>query len=95
MKCKQGDIAMIIGGALEGSNANVGKMVRVGVLMGDHSKYGQIWHVHALGQDLVTEYGATGRECDCADEWLDPLPPDALPATNDKLFEPNLIQETV
>lgn len=57
--------------------------------MGEHSKYGRIWHVRSLGLPLVTEYGAVGPECDCAEAWLRKLPPTTtLEASNDALYLP-------
>lgn len=71
---KAGDRAIIIAGALGDKGPNVGKTVRVGLFQGDHSKHGRIWRVH--GDDLVTEYGATGTEVDCSQSWLRKLPPE-------------------
>ena len=68
-------------------NVNVGKIVQVRQWMGEHSKLGHIWHVRSRGNDLITEYGAVGPECDCADDWLRPLPPEALEAANEVHYE--------
>lgn len=76
MNVKKGDRAQIIGGV---DGLNYGVIVEVGELMGEHSKYGPIWHVRSLGPALVTEYGAVGLECDCADAWLRKLPPTTPP----------------
>lgn len=65
---KAGDHAIIIEGALGTTGPNIGKRVRVGLLQGEHSRYGRIWRVH--GEGLTTEYGATGTELDCAQSWL-------------------------
>ena len=70
---KQGDLAIIIAGALGAKGPNIGKQVTVGKLQGEHSEYGRIWRVH--GENLVTEYGAVGSEPDCAASWLQKLPP--------------------
>lgn len=74
---KAGDQAEIIAGALGTKGPNVGKQVRVGLLQGEHSQYGRIWRVH--GENLTTEYGATGSELDCAQEWLRKIEPPAGP----------------
>ena len=73
MNVKQGDIAIIVKSAM---GLNIGRIVEVGDYVGEHSKLGPIWHVRTKGRALVTEYGAIGPECDCADDWLRPLPPD-------------------
>ncbi len=83
---EQGDKAVIIGGT---DNLNCGKIVKVGQYVGDHSKLGVIWHIRSLGLPLVTEYGAVGMECDCADRWLKKLPPETnLLAEVEELFRP-------
>jgi hypothetical protein len=69
---KPGDRARIIGGV---DGLNIGVVVEVGQYLGEHSKYGPIFHVVSLGPDIVTEYGAIGKECDCAAAWLRKLPP--------------------
>lgn len=84
MNVQQGDLAIIVKSV---DGVNIGKIVEVCEFMGNHSKFGPIWHVRSKGNDLVTEYGAVGPECDCADDWLKPLPPDADPAANDSMFE--------
>lgn len=68
-------------------NINVGKIVEVRQWMGQHSKLGHIWHVRSRGNDLITEYGAVGPECDCADDWLIPLPPEVNDASNDAVYD--------
>ena len=65
---KSGDQATIIEGALGTKGPNIGKQVRVGLRMGEHSQHGVIWRVHGTG--LTTEYGAMGTELDCAQSWL-------------------------
>lgn len=70
---KSGDIAIIIAGALGDKGPNVGKTVTVGMLRGEHSKYGRIWAVS--GQNLVSEYGAVGSNVDCAAAWLRKVEP--------------------
>ena len=70
MRVAKGDKARIVNGIF---GTNWGKIVQVGELVGEHSKYGPVWRVRSLGRDLVTEYGAVGPTCDCPDEWLRPL----------------------
>lgn len=71
---KTGDRAEIVEGALGTKGPNVGKIVTVGSVRGEHSQLGRIWRVH--GQGLITEYGAVGDSVDCAASWLRKLPPD-------------------
>jgi len=68
-----GDHAEIIEGALGTKGPNVGKMVRVVSLRGEHSEYGRIWKVE--GQGLISEYGAVGTTVDCAQSWLRKIEP--------------------
>lgn len=75
---QSGDPAIIIRGALGDKGPNVGKQVIVGKLQGEHSQHGRIWRVH--GKNLVTEYGATGTECDCAAAWLQKIEPPPVDA---------------
>lgn len=73
MNVKKGDLAVIIKSTF---GLNIGRIVEVGDMMGEHSQLGAIWHVRTKGRALVTDYGAIGPECDCADDWLRPLPAD-------------------
>lgn len=82
MNVKRGDLARIVKSV---DGLNVGKIVEVIQYMGEHSKFGPIWHVRSRIADLVTEYGAVGKECDCADDWLVPIPPETKSA-NDEHF---------
>lgn len=70
---KKGDMATIISGALGTGGPNVGKVVTVGTLQGEHSVHGRIWRVH--GDGLTTEFGAVGSELDCAQSWLKKIEP--------------------
>ncbi len=84
-RVKKGDLAEVIGGAL--NMANLGKIVEVTALLGTHSRYGVIWRCRAApGGSLVTEYGAVGIAADFADDWLRPIPKEPLPAVNDALY---------
>ena len=78
---RTGDRALIIAGALGDKGPNVGKTVTVGMLRGEHSKHGRIWHVH--GEGMTTEYGATGFSLDCAASWLRKIEP-PVPTTSTK-----------
>lgn len=82
---KSGDMAEIIAGALGTTGPNVGKQVRVGLLQGEHSQYGRIWRVH--GEGLTSEYGATGNEVDCAQDWLRKIEPPKTPGESTKTKE--------
>ena len=77
MRCKVGDLAEVIGGAL-GLN-NVGKVVEVTKFRGNHTQYGGIWLCRSRTGELITEYGAIGIYADFADDWLRPIPPVATP----------------
>lgn len=76
---KAGDLCEIVQGALGDKGPNVGKIVRVMHLRGEHSVHGRIWRVQ--GGDLVSEFGAVGDPVDCAQSWLRKLPPESLPKT--------------
>lgn len=73
MRCKVGDIAEVIGGAL--GLQNLGKIVEVCSYQGEHSQYGAIWRCRSLEGALITEYGAVGLSADFADDWLRPFVP--------------------
>lgn len=73
---KVGDQCEVIGGAFDDKGPNVGKMVTVSSLRGEHSVYGRIWQ--CTGESLVTEYGAVGNRADFAAAWLRKLPPKPL-----------------
>ena len=78
---QSGDIAEIIEGALGNQGPNIGKLVTVGKLQGEHSRHGRIWRVHGVG--LTTEYGATGSELDCAASWMRKIePPKTVQSTD-------------
>jgi len=67
-----GVLCKVIGGT---DGLNIGKLVKVASLQGEHSKYGRIWRCTAQDCQLVTEYGAVGIAADFAQDWLEPLPP--------------------
>ena len=74
---KAGDVCEIVEGALGTTEPNIGKFVKVVSLQGEHSAHGRIWRVQ--GTHLVTEFGATGNQLDCAQSWLRKLPPPEQP----------------
>lgn len=74
---KTGDRCEVIAGALGTQGPNVGKIVKVAPLRGEHSIFGRIWR--CTGPDLVSEYGGVGISADFAQSWLRKLPPDPLP----------------
>ena len=71
---KIGDRCEVIAGALGSKGPNVGKIVIVKSLRGEHSQYGRIWQCEGSG--LITEYGAVGNLMDFASSWLKKLPPE-------------------
>jgi len=74
---KSGDRCQVIAGALGTEGPNIGKVVTVGQVRGEHSEFGRIWRCH--GEGLVTEFGGLGTEADFAQAWLRKLPPDEVP----------------
>lgn len=72
MKIHAGAICKVIGGT---DGLNVGKLVEVTQLRGEHSEHGRIWRCRAIDCQLVTEYGGVGITADFAQSWLQPLPP--------------------
>jgi hypothetical protein len=72
MRIYTGVLCRVIGGT---DNLNIGKIVRVASLQGEHSVYGRIWRCTTEGELLVTEFGAIGISADFAQDWLEPLPP--------------------
>ncbi len=75
MRCKPGDLAEVVGGALGGRH-NIGKIVNVIRLDGVHEEYGPIWYV-MCDDDLITEYGGVTPDAHFADDWLRPIPKEA------------------
>lgn len=58
----------------------------------DHTLHGPIWHVKADdGKEFISEYGATGPEVDCAEDWLVALPPEP-PNETPRIAEKDLQQ---
>lgn len=84
MKLHPGILCRVVGGAIPGG-LNVGKVVRVASLQGEHSEYGRIWRCTSTGIELISEYGAVGISADFAEDWLEPIPP--LPPAVEKVVE--------
>ena len=73
MNVSKGDLARIVKSSFPGredSDENNDKIVEVLYQRGEHSKYGVIWRIRSKTQDLVTEYGGVGNECDIEDDRL-------------------------
>jgi hypothetical protein len=85
MKCKQGDLAVVIKSV---DNASVGMIVQVVKFVGEHSLYGPIWRCRSK-DTIVTEFGGFGNEADFADDWLQPI----VPPPNVKITEKELVHE--
>lgn len=82
MRCKQGQQARIIQ-SIDG--ISVGLIVTCVSYDGDHSQYGPIWKV-ASDVEMVSEYGAVGRNMHVPDEWLEPIvDPDEVKTRTEEL----------
>ena len=79
---KAGDLAEVISGKYGTASPNIGLIVSVVCLQGEHSLYGRIWRCEA-------EYGEPGQSginvppghLDFAQDWLRKIKPPPLPAT--------------
>ena len=78
---KAGDLAEVISGKLGTASPNIGLIVSVVSLQGEHSLYGRIWRCEA-------EYGERGQvgtdkvppgHLDFAQDWLKKINPPPLP----------------
>ena len=74
MKNEQGGLSEIIKSV---DGLSVGKIVQCVRVEGTHTQHGIIWLVRSKS-DLVTEYGAVGKECHVPDDWLRPIKPGVL-----------------
>lgn len=72
MKFHAGLLCRVIGGV---DGLNIGKIVVVQSLQGEHSKLGRIWRATGHECSLITEYGGIGISADFAEDWLKPIPP--------------------
>lgn len=74
MRIERGVICEVISGANGPYDSpNVGKIVEVASLQGEHSEHGRIWRCISSRGDLVSEYGAIGIAADFAQAWLKPM----------------------
>lgn len=77
---KAGDRCEVVDGLNGKDSPNIGLIVKVLQVQGEHSKFGRIWRCEA-------EYAVRGQEgknvpggqADFAQSWLRKLPPDAAP----------------
>lgn len=79
---KAGDLAEVVGGVLGAKSPNLGLIVKVLRLSGEHSLYGRIW---ACDAEFATraQSGADGippNVVDFAQDWLRKIEPPPLPA---------------
>jgi hypothetical protein len=72
MKHHSGVLCKVIGGT---DGLNLGKIVKIASLQGEHSQLGRIWRCAVVNGQLITEYGAVGITADFAQDWLEPIPP--------------------
>lgn len=70
-KLEPGCLAVIIE-SIDGHST--GKIVQCLKIVGEHSKYGTIWHVRSK-DELITEYGVIGNEADVPAIWLKKIEP--------------------
>jgi hypothetical protein len=82
---ESGDLCEVIAAALGLRGPNIGRLVIVKELRGEHSKFGRIWRCEADG--LITECGVIGTQADFAQSWLRKLPPTVPHAANDEKVE--------
>ena len=82
---KTGDRCEVVAGAMGTQGPNIGKIVTVVSLRGEHGVFGRIWSCRA--ENLITEYGAVGDRCDFAQSWLRKIPPSIPHAANDETDE--------
>lgn len=75
---KTGDRCLVIDGTLKHKSPNIGKIVTVKSLQGEHSTLGRIWHCN--GVDLIQFDGSTSTSADFPTDWLQKLNPPKLPA---------------
>ena len=77
---KSGDRAEVVDGLKGKDSPNLGLIVKVRSLVGEHSKFGRIWRCDAeyaeRGQAGVD---VPGGMADFAQSWLRKLPPDSGP----------------
>lgn len=84
---KKGDLAYIVEGAHGTKGPNIGKMVTVGVHLGEHSKHGRMCRIH--GAALTTNQGSISTEADCATSWLRKIEPPEIKSNTKQLEKSN------
>lgn len=65
---KKGDLAIIIYGFNGNKSPNVGKIVTVGMMAGDHPTLGPMVKIH--GENLIIENRPPANECNILISWL-------------------------
>lgn len=84
MNCKPGDLAIIIRG-LKSPSPQIGKIVKVLALAGNHATLGPLWIIEfsrpvmtVAVKKTLEPMGSIGlcRTCQCPDAWLRPIRPD-------------------
>jgi hypothetical protein len=83
---KKGDLAYIIEGARGTKGPNIGKVVIVGVRLGEHSKHGRMCRIH--GAALIVN-GSIYTEADCATTWLRKIEPPEIKSSTKQLEKSN------
>lgn len=76
---KAGDDALVVGGLGRQKSPNLGLVVKVASLQGEHSQFGRIWRCTNPDIKQLTDaggYQVTGV-ADFAADWLQKLPPAA------------------
>lgn len=86
---KAGDVCLVLQGLGQGKSPNVGLVVVVAQLQGEHSRLGRIWRCTGPGIKQLTETGAyadTGW-ADFPVSWLQKLEPPKTKSTTQKAIE--------
>lgn len=90
-RVQAGKTYLIIGSANGPKGPSVGrKCIAVSKYAHEHSLHGPIWRVRSAdGKDFVSEHGGVGPEVDCAEDWLEPVPPEP-PKEQPRIVEKDL-----
>jgi hypothetical protein len=76
---KAGDLAEVIGGARGQESPNVGLIVRVLSLRGEHSQFGRIWRCEAEYAELHQPgVNCPPGQADFAQDWLRKIEPPSV-----------------
>lgn len=78
-----GCLAIIIESVFGKSNGTIVQCIKT---VGTHSLFGEVWRVRSRS-DMITEYGAIGKELDVPTKWLKKIKPDELLKTKTKVLE--------